>query len=41
MYIGQEYTCLFISTVESLQQSGRPFDVLNLIQSSQGQSHLL
>ena len=31
MYIGQEYTCLFISTVESLQQSGRPFDVLKSV----------
>ena len=30
-YIGQEYTLLFISTVESLQQSGRPFDVLKSV----------
>ena len=31
IYIGQEYTLLFISTVESLQQSGRPFDVLKSV----------
>ena len=31
MYIGQEYSLLFISTVESLESSGRPFDVLKSV----------
>ena len=31
MYVGQEYSLLFISTVESLESSGRPFDVLKSV----------